>query len=475
MFGRNSPLFDLVLVTCDIGVAVGAWVLAYVVRFHSGLFVVTDIPPLQDYVMAFPPLLLIALLTYRATGLYHPRRTGAYGAELSAILRANLVIFIGASALTLYANRVDLSRIQLAVFPVVNAVGSAATRLSGRVLMRALRRGGRNQRRAVVVGDSPIGDRLVERFRDNPWTGIAVCGFLSADASRVSAGERKVGDQAFPVLGGPAQLPEVIREHRVDQVYVAMDWDEFGQLAEIVGALDFEVVDLRVVPDLSSFSLLNPRAEDFDGLPLLSLRQSRLTGWSVVGKRLVDVAVSVAMLLLMALPMLLIALLIKLTSRGPVFYSQERVGLDGRPFSIFKFRSMRVDAEQATGAVMASPDDPRKTWFGSFLRRTSLDELPQFFNALIGSMSVVGPRPERPELIEDLKTRIPDYMLRHKMKAGITGLAQIRGLRGGADGEEGLRRRIEADIEYIERWSLWLDLRIMLATPGAVLTGKGAF
>jgi Undecaprenyl-phosphate glucose phosphotransferase len=229
--------------------------------------------------------------------------------------------------------------------------------------------------------------------------------------------------------------------------------------------------DLYIVPDVWELATLNAAVGEFEGMPILSLRASRVSGWGRILKRAMDIVVSAVVLVALSPVLLVTALAVKLTSRGPVIYKQERMGLDGRVFNTLKFRTMRVDAEAETGPRWASEGDTRTTFVGRILRRTSLDELPQFWNVLKGDMSIVGPRPERPVFIEEFKRTVPKYMLRHKMKAGITGWAQVNGWRGSTS----LDKRIQYDLYYIENWSIWLDLRIMLATIPAVVTGRNAY
>jgi exopolysaccharide biosynthesis polyprenyl glycosylphosphotransferase len=223
--------------------------------------------------------------------------------------------------------------------------------------------------------------------------------------------------------------------------------------------LQTSMADVRIVPELNPVYAMRPNVSRLEGIPILSLRQTPLYGWNAIAKRAFDLIVGTLCLLIAAVPMLLIALAIKLTSRGPVFYRQRRMGLDGSEFGMLKFRTMRADAE-ADGPVWSQKEDPRRTRVGSFLRRTSLDELPNLFNVLRGEMSLVGPRPERPEFIAQFKHEIPQYMLRHKMKAGMTGYAQVRGYRG----DTSLKKRIQHDVHYIRHWSLGLDIRIMAQT-----------
>src|SRR6185312_10655313 len=261
----------------------------------------------------------------------------------------------------------------------------------------------------------------------------------------------------------------VLGETHADQVVIALPSEEQAGLKKLVHQLTFHTVDVKVVPDLYQYITLSGGLEEFGGLPIVSLQHGPLQGWSWVAKRAFDVFFSLVALVLLAPIMIVTAVLVKLSSKGPVFYGQERMGMDGAVFRILKFRSMRTDSEVA-GAQMASKVDPRRTAFGTFIRKTSIDELPQLFNVLTGDMSMVGPRPERPVFIEEFKKQIPRYHLRHKVKAGITGWAQINGLRG----QTSIEKRIEYDLYYIENWSLLMDLKILIRTALGGFLSKNA-
>ncbi|MED5343514.1 MAG: undecaprenyl-phosphate glucose phosphotransferase, partial [SAR324 cluster bacterium] len=305
----------------------------------------------------------------------------------------------------------------------------------------------------LVVGEGSQADFLIERLKELKPIGIHLSGSISlAEQSSENPGSK--------VLGSLEQLPQIIQQQRIDQVFISLSLKEQHRLEELKDLLSEQWVDVRIVPDLGSFRTLHTDVESFAGMPLVTLVQSPMTGWNQVLKRALDLAGAILALILFSPLMLLIAFLVKITSPGPILYRQQRMGLDGKTFFTLKFRSMRQDAEKQTGAVWATENDTRRTTLGVYLRRFNLDELPQLFNVLNGDMSLVGPRPERPVLIEEFKSKIPNYMLRHKVKAGITGWAQINGWRGNTS----LEKRIEHDLYYIERWSVWLDLKILLLT-----------
>jgi Undecaprenyl-phosphate glucose phosphotransferase len=284
-------------------------------------------------------------------------------------------------------------------------------------------------------------------------------------------GDKKEGLGALRHLGGYADLRAVLDAHPVDHVILALSHEDYGRLPGLLEAVGDEPVTIHVVPDLFRFASLRGGVEEFEGMPFVHLRESPLHGWNQVAKRAFDIVFSLAVLALCAPVFLAIAAAVKLSSPGPVFYRQERMGLDGQRFRMLKFRTMRTDAEARTGPVWAREDDPRRTPLGAVLRRFSLDELPQFINVLRGEMSVVGPRPERPVFVERFRQTVPGYMLRHKVKSGITGWAQVNGLRG----QTSLEKRIRYDLEYIERWSFWFDLKIIALTLVRVLFDRNAY
>ena len=266
--------------------------------------------------------------------------------------------------------------------------------------------------------------------------------------------------QGVPVLARTEALREVMERQRIDQILIALPREESAQVEKILRDLEDEVVSVRLVPDLLSVMTLRSAVEDLDGLPVINLRDGPFVGWAGVQKRAFDLVLA-SLALLLTLPLMaLIGVAIRLQSRGTVLYAQQRMGLDGRVFRILKFRTMVPDAERETGAVWSPPGDPRRTRLGALLRRTGLDELPQLWNVLCGDMSLVGPRPERPVLIEQFRREVPGYMLRHKVRAGLTGWAQVHGWRG----DTSLHERLEHDMYYIRNWSLGLDLRILLMT-----------
>jgi Undecaprenyl-phosphate glucose phosphotransferase len=307
----------------------------------------------------------------------------------------------------------------------------------------------------LIAGAGDLGRVVADKVLEHRELGFTVVGFID---------DRAIGDhigyRGIPLLGTLPEADDIIRRERIDHLYVALPLEEHVKMLSLVETTNREGVDVHVVPDLLQFIALRARLENLDGVPIISLNDVPLRGFNSVLKRMLDVAISAAALAALAIPFAIVALLIKKTSRGPVFYKQERMGLDGKAFDVYKFRSMYEGAEDETGPIWARDEDPRCTPVGLWLRRFDLDELPQFWNVFKGDMSIVGPRPERPYFVEQFKHRIPQYMLRHKVKAGITGWAQVNGWRGNTS----LEKRIEYDLYYIENWSVALDLKIMWLT-----------
>jgi Undecaprenyl-phosphate glucose phosphotransferase len=443
------------LLTGDATAATLALLAAYAIRFWSGLIQAPlGIPPIEPYLFLLLPLLPLHAVALRVAGLYEYRheRTKADEAFLVAQGVSLATLFLVAS--TFFIRNFSYSRWVILLFWGLDVVSVYSLRLGIRDLVRGLRRHGRFVRRALVVGAGPLGQEVVRRLRGHPEFGFQVVGYLD---DRIPMGERVEGKE---VLGGYEAVTQVLAEHRVDQLFVALRMEAHHEMLKILNAIEGELVDVRIVPDLLQFVTLRSVVEELEGLPVISLAQSPITGWSRLAKRGMDVLLAAAGLVVFAPLMGLIALVIRLTSPGPVFYGQERMGLDGRSFQMYKFRSMRADAEAATGPVWAAQRDGRGTRIGRLLRRYSLDELPQLWNVLKGAMSLVGPRPERPFFVHQFKTLIPQYMLRHKVKSGMTGWAQVNGLRGNTS----LEKRIEYDLYYIQNWSVALDVKILLLT-----------
>ena len=456
MLKQYSQLMVSLLVAADALAISAAWLLSYWLRFQY-LPAPKGTPGLYDKYLPMLPLVLLAhIIIFYRLRLYRPRRDDAIWRETVDVIKA-FVVAIVACILIDYAlpQSNKISRQFIATYAIIGTTLFATLRLIARATLRMLRRRGWNRRTALIVGSGRNAQKLCDALGRHTWTGIEVVAFVDDPAA-----DRPTVIKGVPVQGPLSALEELIEQASVDMVFIALSGEQAARTAEVLTALETCVADVRLVPEISPVYSLRPHVSTFEDLAVLGLRQTPLYGWNALLKRAFDLVVGGMCLLIAALPMTLIALAIKITDwRGPVFYRQRRMGLDGREFMMLKFRTMRVDAE-ARGPVWSQKQDPRRTRLGGFLRQTSLDELPNLFNVIAGQMSLVGPRPERPEFIEQFKREIPRYMLRHKVKAGMTGFAQMRGWRG----DTSLKKRIQHDVHYINHWSLGLDLRILLRT-----------
>jgi len=452
----HSRLVENLALTGDLFLIAICWIASYWIRFHLvprvGVMAVSDLPPFRDYALQLVPILVVWGIAFRTFDLYRPNRLGSRRSEWWDVAKASTVgALVLVSIMTFVFRGHEYSRLVIILFLAQSIVAVSLARAGLREALRFARRHGYNLRYAIVVGGGePAAEvlRVLNRRRD---VGIFVLGLLS---------DKKEVPENVRWLGGIEDVRAVLDRQQVDIVFIALPHADAARLTTVLSGIGDEPIAIHLVPDVFSLVPARGGVEEFEMIPFIHLRESQLYGWNRIVKRVFDLVFGALALAVAAPVMLGIAVALKLTSPGPVLYRQERMGVDGRRFRMLKFRTMRVDAEAETGPVWAREDDPRRTALGVSLRRTSLDELPQLFNVLHGEMSLVGPRPERPSFVEEFRRRVPGYMLRHKMKAGITGWAQINGWRGNTS----IEKRIEYDLYYIERWSLAFDLKILLQT-----------
>jgi Undecaprenyl-phosphate glucose phosphotransferase len=447
-------LWDLALTAC-------AWLAAYSLRFHSGLFSAKrGVPDLVLYVRALPLILLIGMIAFRLAGMYEVHRLRRFREELAAVGKGVALMALLVMATSFARQAQYESRGAMVMFAALAPVGIVAARRASWSAMRRLRARGVNQSHALIVGTGRLARRTVRTLRAVRWTGIQAVGFVEDEAHRNPGCE-------LPILGSIAELPLLVERHHVEHVFVALPLNRYADARRVFAALSQTVVDVQLIADLPAMAGMTFTTTQIHGMTVIGLRENPHHGLNVVVKRAMDVALSLVAITLLSPAMALIALLIKLTSPGPILYRQERCGLNGQPFMMLKFRSLRADAE-AAGPQMTAVNDPRRTWLGAILRKTNLDELPQFFNVLWGDMSIVGPRPERPVFVRKFAKSIPNYNARHAVKAGITGWAQVNGWRGNSS----LRKRVQFDLYYISHWNPLFDLRIILLTAWRMLFSK---
>jgi exopolysaccharide biosynthesis polyprenyl glycosylphosphotransferase len=471
MLKRHNQLLIACHVIGDVFLSMAAFSLAYFIRFNgpveSLLPVTKGYPPFSQYLMLMPFIGLLVPAAFQLQGVYRLRRGRSRVDEFFSVFVGSIVAVVIGIGGTLYVQTyylseaakdrglLEISQPVWALFLVLNVLFTYLLRAGVRQFFERRFRNGVGLKRVLIAGAGDLARVVADKILEHTELGFRVVGFVDDK----STGDH-IGYRGLPILGTLGETPDVCKQENIDQIYIALPLDEHVKMLGLIEYASREFIDVHVVPDLLEFLTLRARLEDLDGVPIISIHEVPLRGINAVIKRMIDIGLSASVLLLLSIPFALIALLIKKSSPGPAFYRQERMGLDGKAFHVWKFRSMPMDAEEVTGPIWARDDDPRATNVGRWLRKLDLDEMPQFWNVLMGDMSIVGPRPERPFFVEQFKHRIPQYMLRHKVKAGITGWAQVNGWRGNTS----LEKRIEYDLYYIENWSVGLDIKIMWLT-----------
>ena len=467
MLKKHSKFFETLVLLFDWIALCCSWMLAYYLRFYFPVIPASKgIPPFVTYLTLLIIMLPLWYTVFKAFGLYRPRRISSKFAEVIDIAKGTTIAILILVSLTFFVRKYEFSRLTFLYFWIISMIILCVERILFREFLRFIRKRGYNLRHALIVGTGDLAMNVTDKVHNHPELGIKIRGFLSDDKSQI--GNELKG---FKVLDTCRNIRSIVMDQKIDMVLITLPLSAHERLKRILDSIGDEMVSIMLIPDLIEFATLRGGIGEFEGMPIISLRDTPLYGWNLVIKRVADVVLSITILLAVSPLMLVIAVLVRATSKGPVFYKQERMGLDGKVFSMLKFRTMETQAEKETGPVWATKGDSRKTIIGSFLRKTSMDELPQFFNVLKGDMSIVGPRPEREFFIQQFRSKIPKYMLRHKMKAGITGWAQISGWRGNTS----LEKRIEYDLYYIENWSLRFDMEIMWLTIWRGLVNKHAY
>jgi Undecaprenyl-phosphate glucose phosphotransferase len=472
MLNRHNRLLVTFHVVSDALLAMTAFIIAYALRFHSVVVpllipITKGVPPLWQYIQDLPFIAVLVPFGFQLQGLYRLRRGRSRVDDFFAVFVGSILAVLFGIVATLYVTvyfaspaarargQFEVSQPVWAIFLVLNVALTYASRELVREVLERRWRAGIGLKRILIAGSGELGRLVADKILEHRELGYQIVGFVDDKASGDHLGYR-----GLPLLGTIYDTAEISTREGIDQLYVALPPEQHVQMLRLIESTSREFVDVKVVPDLLQVIALRARLEELDGLPVININDVPLQGLNTLVKRGIDIVISAGALLVLAIPFWIIAAVVKLTSKGNVFYRQERMGLDGKPFMIYKFRSMYEDAEAETGPVFASEEDPRRTPIGKLLRQSNIDELPQLWNVLKGDMSIVGPRPERPLFVAQFKNKIPQYMLRHKVKAGITGWAQVNGWRGNTS----IEKRIEYDLYYIEHWSVKLDLKIMWLT-----------
>ena len=468
MIKDNQKVFNRLMVIIDAAITAASFMFAYFFKFY----ILNDGPgpgvlPVTDYLLLLVFIVPMYMLIYYLCSVYAPKRTVRRRFEIYGILKANTIGIIALIIILFMILRMFyVSRSVMAFFYVFNVFFTSCFRYYLRKILRTFRKKGYNLKHILIVGYSRAAEEYIDRLTDNPQWGYVACGILD---NHVPAGTVYKG---VKVLGTLGNLEIILPENKMDEIAIALSLKDYDYLEHIVGICEKSGVHTKFIPDYNSLIPSRPYTEDLQGLPVINIRYVPLTNTgNMMVKRAMDIVGSLFGIILTSPIMILSAILVKLSSPGPIIFKQERVGLHNKPFYMYKFRSMELQSSKEEKKAWTVKNDPRVTSVGKILRRTSLDELPQLFNILKGDMSLVGPRPERPLFVEKFKEEIPRYMVKHQVRPGMTGWAQVNGLRG----DTSIRKRIEYDIYYIENWTLGFDIKIILMTFFTGFINKNAY
>lgn len=467
MIKDNQQHFNRLHIVIDALVIAAAYILAWWLKFSSGILdYELGALPFSYYMSALIFIVPGYLVVYYAFNLYTAKRVQGRRLELSNIVMANTVGLLLLFTVLYVADLRDFSREMLFYFYAFNIVLEESFRLFLRRCLRRMRKSGYNLKHILLVGYSRAAEQYIDRIQQNPQWGYNVRGILDDNIARGTS------YKGIKVIGSIGNLLYILPQNRLDEIAITLGLEEYYKLEKIVAECEKSGVHTKFIPDYGNIIPTKPYTEDLLGLPVINIRYVPLTNtFNAFLKRCMDIAGSLVCILVFSPVMLFSAILVKVTSRGPLIFCQERVGLHNKPFHMYKFRTMYVQTEVEERKGWTQKDDPRVTRVGRFLRKTSLDEFPQLFNVLKGDMSLVGPRPERPQYVEKFREEIPRYMIKHQVRPGMTGWAQVNGFRG----DTSIRKRIEHDLYYIENWTMGLDVKILFLTVFKGFINKNAY
>lgn len=474
MIKDNQKMFNRIHVLMDACIIVVAYLLTYYLRFHSPLtrlltFLKVEpgtFLPLRIYAQPLILMVPLYLFIYYFSRLYTPKRGKKTGYEFIHLTLANIFGITFFFSFLYLTKQTHISRYFLGLFFVLNILLSTAARMTLSYILKVARRKGYNLKHVLLVGYGHAAEAYIDRIFANPQWGYYIHGILD-DKMEVGTMYKRV-----PVIGTITNLEAFLAKMDLDEIAITLSVNEYEKLEKIVAICEKSGVHTKFVPDYYNFIPTTPYTEDLYGLPVINIRNVPLSNThNRIIKRLVDIVGALVALIIFAIPMVLVAILIKLTSDGPIIFSQVRIGRHNKEFKMYKFRSMEVQKESDERQAWTTKKDPRVTGIGKFIRKTSIDELPQLFNVLKGDMSLVGPRPERPFFVDKFKEEIPRYMIKHQVSPGLTGWAQINGYRG----DTSIRKRIEHDLYYIENWTLFMDFKIIFLTFFKGFINKNAY
>ena len=465
MIKDNQKLLNLLHIVVDALIIAFSFVLAYRLRFYdmwSPLIHYKIIPapigyvkPESDYINMLIFLIPCYLILYYVCNLYNPKRTTSRRVELFNLTKANFLGIIYCMAVLFFIKQQNYARLFLGMFAIMNLCIDFLFRMIINKILRTMRRSGRNLKHILLVGYSRTAEGYIDRLRAHPEWGYFVHGILDDNKSKEES-YRNVR-----VIGNISMLKDLLSTNAYDEIAITLSINEFSKLEQIVAVCEKAGVHTKFIPDYNHVIPTKPYTEDLDGLPVIHVRHVPLSSsLNNAIKRTVDIVGSLFGIIILAIPMLIVSIIIKITSPGPLIFAQERIGLHNKAFKMYKFRSMQVQEASEEKKAWTTANDPRVTPIGRFMRKTNIDELPQLFNVLRGDMSLVGPRPERPYFVKKFQEVIPRYMIKHQVRPGMTGWAQVNGYRG----DTSITKRIDCDLYYVENWTIWLDLKILFLT-----------
>lgn len=458
-FNRLQIIMDAVIVACS-------YLLAWYIKFESPWMNGIKTISFGGYMKLLYIIVPAYVLLYTAFHLYTPRRIQGRRVEMGNLIKANTVGIMIIISILYITRQHDFSRDMFFIFYVINTGAIVVVRLGIKTILRKIRKGGYNQKHILLIGYSRAAEGYIDRIVGNPQWGYKIRGILD---DNIAAGTRYKGVQ---VLGTIGNLEYILPENKLDEIAITLSINEYSKLEKIVNACEKSGVHTKFIPDYNNIIPTKPYTEDLLGLPVINIRYVPLTNtFNIIIKRAVDIFGALCGIIVASPIMLVTAVAIKLTSKGPLIFKQERIGFHNKPFKMYKFRSMVVQEDTEEEKGWTTKHDPRVTKIGKIIRRTSIDELPQLFNILKGDMSLVGPRPERPQFVEKFKEEIPRYMVKHQVRPGLTGWAQVNGLRG----DTSIEKRIDYDLYYIENWTFGFDVKIMFLTIFKGFVNKNAY
>ncbi len=469
MIKDNQKLLNRLHLVIDAAVVAISYLLAWYLKFATGFSQEDPTIGILDrgtYFSALWFLVPLYVILYYMFNMYAPKRATMRRYEIFGIFKANTVGIVIFMMILFLVEQYDLSRSMLAIFYVVNLVLTTAVRTLIRSILQVFRRKGYNQKYVLLVGYSTAAEEYITRINQNPQWGYVIRGILDDTVPRGTM------YKGVKVVGGIDNLRYILPENKLDEIAITIALKDYEKLADIVDICEKFGVHTKFIPDYNSLVPSNPYTEDVLGLPVINIRYVPLNNAiNQFLKRTGDILGALIGIIVSSPVMLVCAIAVKLSSKGPIIFKQERIGLHNKPFKMYKFRSMVVQKSTDEEHGWTTKDDARVTKFGKFMRKTSIDELPQLFNILIGEMSLVGPRPERPQFVDKFKEEIPRYMIKHQVRPGLTGWAQVNGFRG----DTSIRKRIEYDLFYIENWTFSLDIKIMFMTVFKGFHNKNAY